>query len=120
MIVYLCIHIYTTKREERSQLTFIRENFTQVILQAENEEELIGLLHVGLGFWVCGVFYSLLLQAESLVPAKQNRTGISGAGGIFCRILCFFFPSSSSLEDDDDGDDEVRSAVLWPVPKNLG
>ena len=95
--------------------------FTQVILQAENEEELIGLLHVGLGFWVCGVSYSLLLQAESLVPAKQNRTGISGAGGIFCRILCFFFPSSSSLEDDDDDDDddEVRNAVLWPVPKNL-
>ena len=62
---------------------------TQVILQAENEEELIGLLHVGLGFWVCGVV-TLLWQAESLVPAKQNRTGISGAGGIFCHILSIF------------------------------
>ena len=92
---------------------------TQVILQAENEEELIGLLHVGLEFWVRGVV-TLLWQAESLVPAKQNRTGISGAGGTFCRILSLsLLSSSSSSEDDDDDDDEVRNAVLWPVPKNL-
>ena len=53
---------------------------------------------------------TLLLQAESLVPAKQNRTGISGALGVFS----FLFSLSLFPYDDDD---DVRRAVLWPVPK---
>ena len=49
-------------------------------LRVKKKKKLAGLLHVGLGFWVCSGFS--YLQAESLVPAKQNRAGISGAIGI--------------------------------------
>ena len=78
-------------------LDVARINGTQVILQAKNEEEQIGFLHVTFGRAVL----TCLQEERSLLSAQQNRVGISGAFGVLFVSVLLLSVSSSSPDKDD-------------------